>query len=74
LLKTECDNVALSQSFASLIIGHHFEHQTLHIESGKKKSSMEYARSKYKPTPKKISSEVDNWYLDEFFEEFICGR
>jgi hypothetical protein len=25
-------------------------------------------------TPKKISSGVDNWYLDEFFEEFICGR
>jgi hypothetical protein len=24
--------------------------------------------------PKKISSGVDNWYLDEFFEEFICGR
>jgi hypothetical protein len=23
--------------------------------------------------PKKISSEEDNWYLDEFFEEFICG-
>jgi hypothetical protein len=25
-------------------------------------------------TPKKISSGVDNWYPDEFFEEFICGR
>jgi hypothetical protein len=24
--------------------------------------------------PKTISSGVDNWYLDEFFEEFICGR
>jgi hypothetical protein len=24
--------------------------------------------------PKKISSRVDNWYIDEFFEEFICGR
>jgi hypothetical protein len=24
--------------------------------------------------PKKISSGVDNWYLDEFFEKFICGR
>jgi hypothetical protein len=24
--------------------------------------------------PKKISSGVDNWYLDEFFEEYICGR
>jgi hypothetical protein len=25
-------------------------------------------------TPKKKSSVVDNWYLDDFFEEFICGR
>jgi hypothetical protein len=25
-------------------------------------------------TPKKKSSGVDNWYLDEFIEEFICGR
>jgi hypothetical protein len=25
-------------------------------------------------TQKKISSGVDNWYLDEFFEEFIYGR
>jgi hypothetical protein len=25
-------------------------------------------------TPKKISSGVVNWYLDEFFEEFIYGR
>jgi hypothetical protein len=25
-------------------------------------------------TQKNISSGVDNWYLDEFFEEFICGR
>jgi hypothetical protein len=24
--------------------------------------------------PKKISSEVDNWYLDDSFEAFICGR
>jgi hypothetical protein len=23
---------------------------------------------------KKKKSGVDNWYLDEFFEEFICGR
>jgi hypothetical protein len=23
---------------------------------------------------KKKSSGVDNWYLDDFFEEFICGR
>jgi hypothetical protein len=23
---------------------------------------------------KSISSGVDNWYLNEFFEEFICGR
>jgi hypothetical protein len=26
------------------------------------------------PHPKKISSGVDNWYLDEFFGESICGR
>jgi hypothetical protein len=25
-------------------------------------------------TKKKKPSGVDNWYLDEFFEEFICGR
>jgi hypothetical protein len=25
--------------------------------------------------PKKISSSgVDNWYLDDFFKKFICGR
>jgi hypothetical protein len=23
---------------------------------------------------RKISSGVDNWYLDDYFEEFICGR
>jgi hypothetical protein len=23
---------------------------------------------------KKLSSGVDNWYLDEFLEEFICDR
>jgi hypothetical protein len=29
----------------------------------------------FRSTPKKnISSGVDNWYLDEFFEKFICGR
>jgi hypothetical protein len=36
-------------------------------------SSEEFSYSR-KAHPKKISSGVDNWYLDEFFEEFICGR
>jgi hypothetical protein len=41
------------------------------------KDSLTTIKSKRKdfcPTLKKNSSGVDNWYLDEFFEEFICGR
>jgi hypothetical protein len=30
--------------------------------------------SRNKTAPKKISSGVDYWYLDNFFEKFICGR
>jgi hypothetical protein len=34
----------------------------------------QFASMEWIKHPKKISSGVDNWYLDEFFEEFICGR
>jgi hypothetical protein len=33
-----------------------------------------FSKKKTKITPTKKTSGVDNWYLDEFFEEFICGR
>jgi hypothetical protein len=33
-----------------------------------------FCTKKNRLQPKKILSAVDNWYLDEFFKEFICGR
>jgi hypothetical protein len=46
----------------------------MHAPGQNLSNNPKYVKERRAYTPKKKSSGVDNWYLDEFFEEFIYGR